>query len=81
MEEDGLDTAHNQETIGWIALSAGTDVLGGLAYEAIITDASVTHIPHEIIFSQSFQNHSTSVVWVHPHSMDQTQHTCANHRQ
>ena len=47
MEEDGQDTAHNQETIGWLVLPSGSGTLGGLAYEAMVTPAAVsyTHSP------------------------------------
>lgn len=55
MEEDGQDTGHNQETIGWIALPVGTGNLGGLAYEAIVTPAAVTHEPYDISFSTRFR--------------------------
>jgi hypothetical protein len=55
MEEDGQDTAHNQETIGWIALPVGTGTLGGLTYEAILTPAAVTHEPYDIAFSARFR--------------------------
>ena len=58
MEEDGQDTAHNQETIGWIALPAGTGMIGGLTYEAIITPAAVTHVPYDIVSTHAF--HTTA---------------------
>ena len=54
MEEDGQDTGHNQETIGWLTLPSGSGTLGGLAYEAMVTPAEVTHEPYDIAFSTRF---------------------------
>ena len=55
LEEDGQDAAHNQETIGWVALPAGTGTIGGLTYEAIVTPRAVTHVPYDVTFTASFR--------------------------
>ena len=54
MEEDGLDSGHNTEVFGWIALSTGAARLGGLTFEAIKTPDQVTHNHYDVVFSAVF---------------------------
>ena len=54
MEEDNLDGGHNSEFFGWIAIPAGTGVMGGLAYEAVATPDAVTHNPYPVTWTQTF---------------------------
>jgi hypothetical protein len=58
LEEDASDAGddfHHIETIGWLAMAAGTGLAGELLYEAILTDAIVTHEPHDLLFVSDFQ--------------------------
>ena len=54
IEEDNLDGGHNTEITGWIAIPAGTGVVSGSTYEAIVTPDEVTHQPYDVRFTAGF---------------------------
>jgi len=47
---------HGNETVAWVAVEAGSDQTGGLAYEAGVTADVVTHGWYEVPFAQSYQS-------------------------
>lgn len=55
MEEDGMDSGHNTEIFGFLALPAGLGSTGFLKYEAIATPTAVTHEPYQVDFTAGFE--------------------------
>jgi hypothetical protein len=53
-EEESKDSPHGSETIGWLAIEAGTGSWNGRSYEAAKTANAVTHAWYNINFGQSF---------------------------
>jgi hypothetical protein len=53
-EEESKDSPHGSETIGWLAIEAGTGGWNGRGYEAATTADAVTHNWYQINFGQSF---------------------------
>ena len=54
LEEEGMDSGHNLESIGYMAMSQGTGILLGLQYEAIKTPDAVTHNNYDVSFTAGF---------------------------
>jgi PKD repeat protein len=53
-EEEHKTSPHGQETIGWMAIEAGTGIWNGHPYEAALTPDAVTHAWHSVTFRQNF---------------------------
>jgi hypothetical protein len=53
-EEENKASPHGLETIGWMAIEAGTGVWNGHPYEAALTPDAVTHAWHTVTFGQNF---------------------------
>jgi Ca2+-binding EF-hand superfamily protein len=55
MEEDGLDTTHPREMIGWFAVPIGNSTAYGRTFEGVLIP-SVSHHPTVINFQSSFSS-------------------------
>jgi hypothetical protein len=45
---------HGQELVGWLAITAGSGMLGSIRYQATTTNADVYEAPYDISFSTGF---------------------------
>ncbi|MCZ6916527.1 MAG: GH25 family lysozyme, partial [Gemmatimonadetes bacterium] len=55
-EEEGSDGVHAPETVGYIAVTLGTDVMEGSAFEAALTPDMVGSEWHTLSFAQSYSD-------------------------
>jgi hypothetical protein len=55
-EEEANDGSHAMESVGYVAIEPGSDVIDGISFEASLTPNAVTNSWHTLSFAQSYND-------------------------